>query len=195
MTRRFFSFQRKADFDKTHLCGFWCIHWDLNPQTLVSKEDLLLSYTTGSNSLSLLVLNAAYIAYWQVTIPFFVLHGEADTVTDPNVSRALYELASSVDKTIKLYPGMWHGLTAGETDSNIEVVFKDITDWLDKRSGNDCTTYLANNPQDSSSPENGTTAKSPRSIPGQKPQNKCLGGRYLCGWKASQMHHNSPVQT
>lgn len=124
-----------------------------------------------------------------------MLHGEADTVTDPNVSRALYELASSVDKTIKLYPGMWHGLTAGETDSNIEVVFKDITDWLDKRCGNDCITFLANNPEDSSSPEDGTTAKLPRSIPGQKPHNKCLGGRYLCGWKASQMHHNSPVQT
>ncbi|KAK1356926.1 Caffeoylshikimate esterase [Heracleum sosnowskyi] len=131
----------------------------------------------------------------QVTLPFFVLHGEADTVTDPNVSRALYELASSVDKTMKLYPGMWHGLTAGETDNNIEVVFKDITDWLDKRSGNDCTDVLAKNPQESSSPENGATAKSPRSLPRQKTQKKRLGGIYICGWKGSQMHHDSPVQT
>ncbi|KAL8061767.1 hypothetical protein ABFX02_02G106000 [Erythranthe guttata] len=69
----------------------------------------------------------------EVTVPFFVLHGEADTVTDPEVSRALYEKASSTDKTIKLYPGMWHGLTAGEPDDNIEIVFTDIISWLDKR--------------------------------------------------------------
>ncbi|KAL1827355.1 hypothetical protein ACET3Z_005767 [Daucus carota] len=130
----------------------------------------------------------------QVTIPFFVLHGEADTVTDPDVSRALYELASSVDKTIKLYPGMWHGLTAGETDNNIETVFKDITAWLDKRSGDDLPAFLADNLQEGSGHENGITAKSPRSIARQKSQKKRLGGIYLCGLKGSQMHHNSPVQ-
>ncbi|XP_015891961.2 caffeoylshikimate esterase [Ziziphus jujuba] len=73
----------------------------------------------------------------EVTLPFFVLHGEADTVTDPEVSRALYEKASSADKTIKLYPGMWHGLTSGEPDANVEIVFSDIIAWLDKRTGND----------------------------------------------------------
>ena len=71
-----------------------------------------------------------------MTLPFFVLHGEADTVTDPEISRALYERASSKDKTIKLYPGMWHGLTSGETDENIEKVFGDIIMWLDKHTGN-----------------------------------------------------------
>ncbi|XP_035833752.1 caffeoylshikimate esterase-like isoform X4 [Helianthus annuus] len=76
----------------------------------------------------------------EVTIPFFVLHGEADTVTDPEVSKALYAQASSKDKTIKLYPGMWHGLTAGETDHNIDIVFGDIISWLDKRSSDDRTT-------------------------------------------------------
>ncbi|KAK3188058.1 hypothetical protein Dsin_027619 [Dipteronia sinensis] len=38
-----------------------------------------------------------------VNIPFIVLHGSADVVTDPNVSRALYEQAMSEDKTIKIY--------------------------------------------------------------------------------------------
>ncbi|GJM88373.1 hypothetical protein PR202_ga04428 [Eleusine coracana subsp. coracana] len=70
----------------------------------------------------------------QVRMPFFILHGEADTVTDPEVSRALYERAASADKTIKLYPGMWHGLTAGEPDENVELVFSDIVAWLDERS-------------------------------------------------------------
>jgi caffeoylshikimate esterase len=67
-------------------------------------------------------------------MPFFILHGEADTVTDPEVSRALYERAASADKIIKLYPGMWHGLTAGEPDENVDLVFFDIVAWLDERS-------------------------------------------------------------
>ncbi|XP_057776617.1 caffeoylshikimate esterase-like isoform X2 [Salvia miltiorrhiza] len=73
----------------------------------------------------------------EVTLPFLVLHGEADTVTDPEVSKGLYEQASSVDKTMKIYAGMWHGLTSGEPDDNIEIVFSDILAWLDKRSGED----------------------------------------------------------
>lgn len=70
----------------------------------------------------------------EVILPFLVLHGEEDRVTDPEVSRALYEKASSRDKTMKLYPGMWHGLTFGESEDNVEVVFSDIVAWLDKRS-------------------------------------------------------------
>ncbi|XP_068662411.1 caffeoylshikimate esterase-like isoform X2 [Aristolochia californica] len=69
----------------------------------------------------------------EVTLPFIVLHGGADKVVDPEVSRALYEKAGSSDKTMKLYPGMWHGLTSGEPDENVEIVFDDIVGWLDKR--------------------------------------------------------------
>ncbi|KAF2295947.1 hypothetical protein GH714_035291 [Hevea brasiliensis] len=62
-------------------------------------------------------------------------HGEDDKVTDKSVSKQLYDVASSTDKTIKLYPGMWHGLLYGEPIENIEVVFKDIIDWLEERAG------------------------------------------------------------
>ncbi|PIN04575.1 Lysophospholipase [Handroanthus impetiginosus] len=85
----------------------------------------------------------------EVTLSFFVLHGEADTVTDPEVSRALYDKASSKDKTIKLYPGMWHGLTSGEPDDNVEFVFSDILSWLDKRSGDGNTKQHSNPVSDS----------------------------------------------
>ncbi|XP_019056434.1 PREDICTED: caffeoylshikimate esterase-like [Tarenaya hassleriana] len=71
----------------------------------------------------------------EITMPFLVLHGEADTVTDPEISKALYEKASSIDKTIKLYPGMWHALTSGEPDHNVDLVFADIVSWLDLRTG------------------------------------------------------------
>lgn len=69
----------------------------------------------------------------EVTVPFLVLHGEDDSVTDPSVSEALYNGAASFDKTIKLYPGMWHALTSGEPDHNVDLVFADIISWLDRR--------------------------------------------------------------
>ncbi|XP_042489351.1 caffeoylshikimate esterase-like [Macadamia integrifolia] len=69
----------------------------------------------------------------QVSLPFLIVHGGDDKVTDPSVSKLLYELATSEDKTLKLYPGMCHALTSGEPIQNIDLVFADIVDWLDHR--------------------------------------------------------------
>ncbi|XP_072997403.1 caffeoylshikimate esterase-like [Typha latifolia] len=69
----------------------------------------------------------------QVSLPFLIVHGEDDKVTDPSVSKLLYESASSEDKAFKLYPGMWHALTSGEPPENINLVFRDIVAWLDDR--------------------------------------------------------------
>ncbi|XP_057963910.1 caffeoylshikimate esterase-like isoform X2 [Malania oleifera] len=132
----------------------------------------------------------------EVKLPFFVLHGEADIVTDPEVSKALYEHASSKDKTIKLYPGMWHALTSGEPDGNVETVFADIGAWLDKRTGAD--TALVAIPQGYHLHDL-TTVKLTPTIPLQpteerpkqlrtKPQ-----GSYLCGWKRRYTHHHSAL--
>ncbi|KAK6127793.1 hypothetical protein DH2020_038502 [Rehmannia glutinosa] len=46
----------------------------------------------------------------RLTLPFFVLHGTADSITDPEGSRKLHEEACSADKTIKLYRGLLHDL-------------------------------------------------------------------------------------
>ncbi|XP_010253357.1 PREDICTED: caffeoylshikimate esterase-like [Nelumbo nucifera] len=69
----------------------------------------------------------------EVKLPFLIVHGGDDKVTDPSVSKSLYESASSSDKTFKLYPGMWHALTSGEPVENINVVFGDIINWLEER--------------------------------------------------------------
>nr|GMD23566.1 caffeoylshikimate esterase-like [Ipomoea batatas] len=120
----------------------------------------------------------------EITLPFFVLHGEADTVTDPEVSKALYEQASSKDKTIKLYPGMWHGLTSGEPDENIQIVFSDIISWLDKRCVVESGTTFQFQGNNLSVPEM-MIAKmaSPRTMKAQK------RGNYLCGWKGRGFQH------
>ncbi|KAL6515973.1 hypothetical protein OROGR_019278 [Orobanche gracilis] len=119
-----------------------------------------------------------------VTLPFFVLHGEADTVTDPEVSRALYERASSSDKTIKLYPGMWHGLTAGEPDDNIDIVFSDIISWLDKHAVGEDTCII--NTTNRSTLTNGLTTMASLHDTVNSPEKKPFGkrplARYICGF-------------
>ncbi|PON71010.1 Serine aminopeptidase, S [Parasponia andersonii] len=69
----------------------------------------------------------------EVRVPFIVLHGSADVVTDPNVSRELFDEAECEDKSIKIYDGMMHSLLFGETDENVETVKNDILSWLNHR--------------------------------------------------------------
>lgn len=67
-------------------------------------------------------------------MPLLILHGEADIVTDPSVSKALYEKASSSDKKLILYKDGCHSLLEGETDETIFKVIGDIIAWLDGHS-------------------------------------------------------------
>ncbi|CAA7013753.1 unnamed protein product [Microthlaspi erraticum] len=69
----------------------------------------------------------------RVTIPVLTVHGTADGVTCPSSSELLYEKASSSDKTLKLYEGMYHSLIQGEPDENAEIVLKDMREWIDER--------------------------------------------------------------
>ncbi|KAK4477691.1 hypothetical protein RD792_016938 [Penstemon davidsonii] len=55
----------------------------------------------------------------KVSLPLLILHGKDDKVTDPSVSKALYEKASSTDKKLNLYDGAYHSLLEGEPDETI----------------------------------------------------------------------------
>ncbi|CAN0915245.1 Caffeoylshikimate esterase [Linum grandiflorum] len=67
-----------------------------------------------------------------VSLPLLILHGEADIVTDPSVSKELHEKAKSSDKTLKLYNDAYHSLLEGEPDETIIQVLNDIISWLDQ---------------------------------------------------------------
>ncbi|KAJ1260584.1 hypothetical protein BS78_10G243700 [Paspalum vaginatum] len=67
-------------------------------------------------------------------LPMIILHGEADLVTDPAVSKALYEKSKSQDKKLCLYKGACHAILEGEPDETIFKVFDDIISWLDNHS-------------------------------------------------------------
>ncbi|CAA2986211.1 monoglyceride lipase-like [Olea europaea subsp. europaea] len=66
----------------------------------------------------------------RIRVPFFVLHGTADAVTDPKASEKLYDEASSSDKTIKLYEGCLHDLLF---EPEREEIKDSIISWLNNR--------------------------------------------------------------
>ncbi|PWA68532.1 alpha/beta-Hydrolases superfamily protein [Artemisia annua] len=68
----------------------------------------------------------------KVSLPLLILHGKADIVTDPSVSKTLYEKAKSSDKKLNLYDDACHSLLEGEFDEVILRVFQDILTWLDE---------------------------------------------------------------
>ncbi|KAH7650920.1 2-acylglycerol O-acyltransferase protein [Dioscorea alata] len=70
----------------------------------------------------------------KVSSPLLILHGAADKVTDPQVSKYLYNKACSEDKTLKLYEESYHSILEGEPDDRILEVINDIISWLDSHS-------------------------------------------------------------
>ncbi|CAN6445126.1 unnamed protein product [Victoria cruziana] len=68
----------------------------------------------------------------EVSLPLLILHGQADVVTDPSVSKALYEKAISRDKKLILYEGAYHAILEGESDESIFHVLEDVVSWLDR---------------------------------------------------------------
>ncbi|KAM7277762.1 hypothetical protein ACFE04_004896 [Oxalis oulophora] len=85
-----------------------------DPEALIAKYSDPLVYTgairvrTGYEILRI----TSYLQenLKRVKVPFLVLHGTADNVTDPAASQKLYEEASSSDKTLKLFEGFLHDL-------------------------------------------------------------------------------------
>ncbi|XP_071690732.1 uncharacterized protein [Rutidosis leptorrhynchoides] len=65
-----------------------------------------------------------------VTVPFFVLHGSADKVTDPLASQDLYNEAASKYKHIKLYEGFLHDLLF---EPEREEIGQDIINWMEMK--------------------------------------------------------------
>uniref|UniRef100_A0A5B6YLN0 Serine aminopeptidase S33 domain-containing protein n=2 Tax=Davidia involucrata TaxID=16924 RepID=A0A5B6YLN0_DAVIN len=105
-----------------------------DPEALVAKYSDPLVYTgsirvrTGYEILRI----ASYLQQnlSRLRVPFLVLHGTADTVTDPEASQKLYEEAASTDKTIRLLEGFLHDLLF---EPEREEIVKGIIEWLNCR--------------------------------------------------------------
>ncbi|CAI9771728.1 unnamed protein product [Fraxinus pennsylvanica] len=105
-----------------------------DPAALLAKYSDPLVYTgpirvrTGHEILRI----SSYLTrnFKSITVPFFVLHGTADKVTDPLASQDLYNEAASKFKDIKLYEGFLHDLLF---EPEREDIARDIIDWMEKR--------------------------------------------------------------
>jgi alpha-beta hydrolase superfamily lysophospholipase len=63
----------------------------------------------------------------EVHVPILFIHGEADRLNLPHGSSSFFEGVASADKTLHLYPEMYHEL---HNDIGHEVVIADLEDWL-----------------------------------------------------------------
>lgn len=69
-------------------------------------------------------------SFGQVTLPLFVLHGDADKATRPSGSRLFHAKAGSIDKTLRIYEGHAHDLL---NDIGRETVVADMKAWIAAR--------------------------------------------------------------
>jgi alpha-beta hydrolase superfamily lysophospholipase len=65
-----------------------------------------------------------------IRLPMLLLHGGADAMAAPSGSEFLFEHVSSEDKTLRIYPGLYHEIF---NEPERAQVFADIRDWLDQR--------------------------------------------------------------
>lgn len=97
---------------------------DNDPLIYRGRVPMLLAAT----ALKLLVDNLNLYPGWRV--PTLVLHGTADTYTDPEGSRELFKTISSQDKTLHIVEGGHHELLNDtERDETLEVLLT----WLRRR--------------------------------------------------------------
>ena len=69
----------------------------------------------------------AWARYPQWSVPVLVLHGEKDTLTDPNGSKRFIALVGAEDKRLELYPEGRHELL---NDLDRDAVMDVLTAWL-----------------------------------------------------------------
>ncbi len=63
----------------------------------------------------------------KITLPFITMQGTADRLVSPTDAKFLYDSASSQDKTLKIYPGLYHEIF---NEPERTVVLKDVETWL-----------------------------------------------------------------
>ena len=65
-----------------------------------------------------------------ITLPILVLHGEADVMTPAAGSQRFVDAVDSSDKTLRLYPGLYHEIFNEPEQAR---VIGELCDWLDDR--------------------------------------------------------------
>jgi len=64
----------------------------------------------------------------EIRIPVLLMHGDADQLTAPSGSVELHEQLASNDKTLKMYPGLFHEIF---NEPEQDAVLADMSNWLE----------------------------------------------------------------
>jgi len=64
----------------------------------------------------------------EIKLPIIFMHGEADILTAPSGSEEMFKKVSSPDKTLKIYPGLFHEIF---NEPEKETVLADMSSWLE----------------------------------------------------------------
>ncbi|MBC8508160.1 MAG: alpha/beta hydrolase [Anaerolineales bacterium] len=64
----------------------------------------------------------------KVVLPFILVQGAEDILVDPDGAQMFYDMASSEDKTLKIYDGLYHEVF---NEPEHEIVLKDVETWLE----------------------------------------------------------------
>lgn len=73
-------------------------------------------------------MRATLAAAPRIQLPLLIMHGESDQLTSPAGSQALYDAAGSADKTLRLYPGLYHEIF---NEPERDQVLAEMSAWLE----------------------------------------------------------------
>lgn len=65
-----------------------------------------------------------------INLPLLILHGELDPMTDAGGSRLLHERVSSTDKSLTIYPGLFHEIFNEPEKASI---YDEVLNWSEQR--------------------------------------------------------------
>lgn len=71
----------------------------------------------------------------KITLPLLVMHGAEDQLIPADASKVLYDNCTSEDKTLKIYPHLYHEIL-NELPEDRARVLADISDWVHTRYAN-----------------------------------------------------------
>ncbi len=66
----------------------------------------------------------------RISLPILILQGGGDKIVDPSGAQSLHDTASSTDKTLKMYPGLYHEIF---NEPERAQVLQDVQAWLAAR--------------------------------------------------------------
>ena len=103
-----------------------------DPDTVERYDNDPLNYRDGMpfGTAAAIVRSARYVDKnaGQIELPIFIGHGTDDGLVNFLASERLHERVGSQDKTLKLYPGLYHEIL---NEPERDQVMQDMLDWLD----------------------------------------------------------------